>query len=174
MIAIIGRSAWKLGKTTLGKRWLLWAIALGNAAVVAVTEREIVWLFLVGGVITLIADQPRGARVTSFVPPWLLTGLGGVAAGSTVLKLFLFFAQAGAVVFGSGLAIVPFLHSGVVVEHHWLTDQQFLDAVAVAMITPGPVVPSSSPWRSSATSSPGRSARAPRCWACSCRPTCSS
>lgn len=51
-----------------------------------------------------------------------------------------FFAKAGAFIFGSGLAIVPFLHSGVVVENGWLTEQQFLDAVAVAMITPGPVV----------------------------------
>jgi chromate transporter len=140
VIAIIARSAWKLGKTTLGKRWLLWTIALANAAVVAVTEREIVWLFLAGGLVVLVADRPRGARSAMVVPPWLLTGLGGIATSSTVLKLFIFFAQAGAVVFGSGLAIVPFMHGGVVMEHHWLTDQQFLDAVAVAMITPGPVV----------------------------------
>jgi chromate transporter len=140
VIAIIARSAWKLGKTTLGKRWMLWTIALANAAVVAVTEREIVWLFLAGGLVVVIADQPRRARSAMFVPPWLVTGIGGAAVSSTVLKLFLFFAQAGAVVFGSGLAIVPFLHGGVVVEHHWLTDQQFLDAVAIAMITPGPVV----------------------------------
>jgi chromate transporter len=43
-------------------------------------------------------------------------------------------------VFGSGLAIVPFLHHGVVQQFGWLNEQQFLDAVAVAMITPGPVV----------------------------------
>ena len=58
----------------------------------------------------------------------------------TLLKIAVFFAKAGAFVFGSGLAIVPFLHSGVVVENQWLTEQQFLDSVAVAMITPGPVV----------------------------------
>ncbi len=51
-----------------------------------------------------------------------------------------FFTKAGAFVFGSGLAIVPFLHSGVVTEYHWLTEKEFVDAVAVAMITPGPVV----------------------------------
>ncbi|MDB4954886.1 MAG: Chromate transport protein ChrA, partial [Myxococcales bacterium] len=137
VIAIIARSAWKLGKTTLGKRWLLWMVALANAAVVAITEREIVWLFLASGVVVLVAEQPRAAKAAVFVPPWLLTGLGGVATSSTLLKLLVFFAQAGAVVFGSGLAIVPFMHGGVVDEHHWLTDQQFLDAVAVAMITPG-------------------------------------
>jgi len=140
VIAIIARSAWKLGKTTLGARRLLWVVALVNAAIVALTEREIVWLFLAGGVVVMISERARGARAGLIVPPWLWTGLGGVATSSTVLKLFVFFAQAGAIVFGSGLAIVPFLHGGVVAEHHWLTDQQFLDAVAVAMITPGPVV----------------------------------
>lgn len=58
----------------------------------------------------------------------------------TLEKIALFFAKAGAFVFGSGLAIVPFLHAGVVTENHWLTEQQFVDALAVAMITPGPVV----------------------------------
>jgi chromate transporter len=139
VIAIIARSAWKLGRTTLGTRKLLWAVALINAAVVAITEREIVWLFLASGVVLLAAEQPR-ARAAVVVPPWLLAGLGGIATSSTLIKLLVFFAQAGAIVFGSGLAIVPFMHGGVVDEHHWLTDQQFLDAVAVAMITPGPVV----------------------------------
>lgn len=55
-------------------------------------------------------------------------------------QIGLFFAKAGAFVFGSGLAILPFLYGGVVTEHHWLTEKQFVDAVAVAMITPGPVV----------------------------------
>src|SRR5262249_53997519 len=58
----------------------------------------------------------------------------------TLLTVFGYFAKAGAVVFGSGLAIVPFLHGGVVQRMHWLTERQFLDAVAVSMITPGPVV----------------------------------
>jgi chromate transporter len=59
---------------------------------------------------------------------------------ATLWSLFLFFVEAGAIVFGSGLAIVPFLYGGVVKDHHWLTAQQFLDAVAVALITPGLVV----------------------------------
>jgi chromate transporter len=54
--------------------------------------------------------------------------------------VFWFFTEAGAFVFGSGLAIVPFLYGGVVQRYGWLTDRQFLDAVAVAMLTPGPVV----------------------------------
>ena len=56
------------------------------------------------------------------------------------MALGLFFAKAGAFIFGSGLAIVPFLRQGVVVQHHWLTSGQFLDAIAMGLITPGPVV----------------------------------
>jgi chromate transporter len=70
-----------------------------------------------------------------------LTLLAAAAVQTDVLlQILLFFTKAGAFVFGSGLAIVPFLHEGVVQGHHWLTEQQFLDAVAIAMITPGPVV----------------------------------
>jgi chromate transporter len=70
----------------------------------------------------------------------LFAGALGVASAATIGTLFVFFLKAGAFVFGSGLAIVPFLYGGVVSQHHWLTERQFLDAVAVAMITPGPVV----------------------------------
>ncbi len=70
----------------------------------------------------------------------LLTGEHGVSSIATMVALFLFFLKAGAFVFGSGLAIVPFLYGGVVGKFHWLTERQFVDAVAVAMITPGPVV----------------------------------
>lgn len=68
------------------------------------------------------------------------TGIHGISGTSVLWDIFLYFAKAGALVFGSGLAIVPFLHSGVVTEHSWLTERQFLDAVAVAMVTAGPVV----------------------------------
>jgi len=82
---------------------------------------------------------PRATAPVAIVPPLVaaVTADAGTAGGTT---LFWFFTKAGAFVFGSGLAIVPFLYGGVVREHGWLTDQQFLDAVAVAMITPGPVV----------------------------------
>src|SRR5258707_11727271 len=74
------------------------------------------------------------------IGPGLFTGLLGPASAGTVASVFLFFLKAGAFVFGSGLAIVPFLYGGVVGQFHWLTERQFLDAVAVAMITPGPIV----------------------------------
>jgi len=67
-------------------------------------------------------------------------GAATVVDWPQLLQIGIFFAEAGAFVFGSGLAIVPFLYGGVVNEHHWLNERQFIDAVAVAMITPGPVV----------------------------------
>jgi len=67
-------------------------------------------------------------------------GLGGSAPPETLAQILWFFTKAGAFVFGSGLAIVPFLYGGVVQQYGWLDDRQFLDAVAVAMLTPGPVV----------------------------------
>ncbi len=84
-------------------------------------------------------SRARATLPLAIVPP-IVAAVGGGSAAASGTTLFWFFVKAGAFVFGSGLAIVPFLYGGVVREHQWLTDQQFLDAVAVAMITPGPVV----------------------------------
>jgi chromate transporter len=138
VIAIIARSAHKLSKLTLRKDPLLWGIFLVLAISTAWTSREIIWLVVAGGLITLAvkAIPARKPVIASFVLPLGAT----LPAGGPVLQIFLFFAKAGLFVFGSGLAIVPFLYGGVVQGHHWLNDRQFVDAVAVAMITPGPVV----------------------------------
>jgi len=143
VIAIIARSAVKLVKMTVQKDKLLWGIFAVMMAVTAWTATEIIWLFLGCGVLTVLVRAPRlpaRTRSAAVVPAWLLTGLGGAASLGAVGTIFLYFAEAGAFVFGSGLAIIPFLHGGVVDKYHWLTERQFLDAVAVAMITPGPVV----------------------------------
>jgi chromate transporter len=142
VIAIIARSAQKLVSKTLKNDRLLWAVFVLCALVTAWTESEIVWLFLASGVLVLLVRQPPPSQAVAFgaVPLWLTTGLLDSASGSMLAKIFWYFAEAGAFVFGSGLAIVPFLHGGVVNQFHWLTERQFLDAVAVAMITPGPVV----------------------------------
>ncbi|MFN0171354.1 MAG: chromate transporter [Bryobacteraceae bacterium] len=141
VIAIIGRSAYKLVKSTLAKDWLLWSIFAVSAIVTAWTESEVIWLFVLSGVVALAVRQGVfRARTVAVLPVWLFSGLHGPAAGATLATLFWYFAEAGAFVFGSGLAIVPFLYGGVVGKFHWLTERQFLDAVAVAMITPGPVV----------------------------------
>jgi len=143
VIAIIARSVQKLTKITLGKDPLLWIVFLGNAAVVALTQSEIVWVFVASGLLVyLVRIRPGLGSHAGSLMPWSfwLSGLDGPADLPLVWKLGIFFAEAGAFVFGSGLAIVPFLHGGVVEHYHWLTERQFLDAVAVAMITPGPVV----------------------------------
>jgi chromate transporter len=146
VIAIIARSVVKLVKMTLARDALLWALFIANGALTAWTESEVVWAFLLSGVVTgVLRGRPQPSTATAMLgvaplPLWAITGLHGVATATTLGKIVVFFAEAGAFVFGSGLAIVPFLYGGVVDRYHWLTDRQFLDAVAVAMITPGPVV----------------------------------
>jgi chromate transporter len=146
VIGIIVMSAKKLTEKSVGRDWLLWAIYLLLAAVTIVTESEVAWLFVAAGIVTWFWRAPpklagRGG-LHALAAPQLAAGmhLAAAAEPSVLTAIALFFAKAGAFVFGSGLAIVPFLYGGVVTEHHWLTEKQFVDAVAVAMITPGPVV----------------------------------
>jgi chromate transporter len=148
VIAIIARSALKLVKLTLSKDRLLWVLFVASAVATAWTESEIIWLFLASGIVALIVRFRRVPRapISVLVPPGMIAVLGVAATSGAAVtwpllgKIAFYFAEAGAFVFGSGLAIVPFLHGGVVNQFHWLTERQFLDAVAVAMITPGPVV----------------------------------
>ncbi len=140
VIGIIGRSAYKLTRLTLGKDKLLWCIFAVLAISTAWTSREIVWLFLLGGVVALIVKAFPARVPASPTVPLLLAPAIAFGAKGTLAEIFLYFAKAGLFVFGSGLAVVPFLYGGVVQGHHWLNEHQFVDAVAVAMITPGPVV----------------------------------
>lgn len=146
VIAIIARSAYKLVRSTLKKDWLLWSLFTALAVTTAWKESEIVWLFLLCGFVSMFIKAPPRLGLSQRTAPAfaglekLFTGALGPATAATLGTLFLFFLKAGAFVFGSGLAIVPFLYGGVVGQFHWLTERQFLDAVAVAMITPGPVV----------------------------------
>ena len=139
VIGIITRSAFKLTKLTLGQDKLLWGIFTILAVSTAWTSHEIIWLFLLGGVVSvLVKASPMRMQTRNVIP--LLFTFGAFGVNGTLSQIFLYFAKAGMFVFGSGLAVVPFLYGGVVQGHHWLTDHQFVDAVAVAMITPGPVV----------------------------------
>ena len=147
VIAIIGFSAWRLVRKTVGKDWLLWAVVGANAVVTARTERELISVIVASGLLVLMVrgrSRTRAGAGTAtalfVIPHELLTGLHGTAEPGLLASIGLYFAKAGALVFGSGLAIVPFLHGGTVVDMRWLTERQFLDAVAVSMITPGPVV----------------------------------
>jgi chromate transporter len=142
VIGIIAVSGYKLTKKTIGKDWLLLLIFSGLAIVTAITENENIWLILLSGVIVLVFRTPELFSKTSHsvLLPYLLQIVGQVTFNEKLFQIAIFFLKAGTFVFGSGLAIVPFLYGGLVKENHWLNDQQFLDAVAVAMITPGPVV----------------------------------
>ena len=143
VIGIIAMSAYKLTTKSVGKDRLLWAIYLLLAAVTVVTESEVAWLFIAAGVVVMLVRAPpkwlRSSSLGALAAPLVPTMLGSLD-WPLLTQIGIFFAKAGAFVFGSGLAIVPFLYGGVVTENHWLNDKQFVDAVAVAMITPGPVV----------------------------------
>ncbi|MDB5906116.1 MAG: Chromate transport protein ChrA, partial [Massilia sp.] len=146
VIGIIAISARKLTVKSVGKDKLLWGIYLLLAIVTVITESEVAWLFIAAGALVWLLRAPPAwlakgkLNAAALLQLPLAGGVTGATDASLLVTIGVFFAKAGAFVFGSGLAIVPFLYGGVVTEHHWLTERQFVDAVAVAMITPGPVV----------------------------------
>ena len=145
VIGIIAVSAWKLTTKNIGRDKLLWAIFVVNAVATAVLQAEVVWAIVGAGLLVWLLRAPPkfggAARLREAASGPLLAAFAfGSADPDKLLKILGYFAYAGTFVFGSGLAIVPFLYGGVVKDYHWLTDRQFVDAVAVAMITPGPVV----------------------------------
>ena len=149
VIGIIANSSYKLTTKSIGKfnaasfkkNWLLWLFFITAAAITFLTQQEQVLLFVAAGLIYMFIKAPPKWFANKIANSIVLLQIGFWNFEPGILrKIGLFFAKAGTFVFGSGLAIVPFLHAGVVTENHWLTEQQFLDAVAVAMITPGPVV----------------------------------
>ena len=140
VMAIIATAAVKLARLTNQRDARLWVISAVIAVTTAVTSSEIALLFVGAGLLMVLWDAPPTwlpwRKLSAVAPPILL----GTAMFGTLGALFLFFFKAGAFIFGSGLAIVPFLREGVVHQHHWLSERQFLDAVAMGLITPGPVV----------------------------------
>ena len=154
VIAIIAIAAYKLARSTNKRDPLLWGIFVGLTAVTLWAQAELAEFFILAGVVVLLVRAWPGWKhgilmalggVAMGFAIWLLEAWlrqSGTAAdsGNVLLQILLFFTKAGAFVFGSGLAIIPFLQQGVVQQFGWLNDHQFLDAVAVAMITPGPVV----------------------------------
>jgi len=148
VIGIIAVSAYKLTNKTLGKNRLLWVVYLILAAFTAITASENIYLILGSGILVWFIENPPfkgqsgklSGLMSFFVLPVAIKVSTDTSSQNLLKEIFIFFVKAGSFVFGSGLAIVPFLYGGVVTQHHWLNDHQFLDAVAVAMITPGPVV----------------------------------
>ncbi|MGG9960383.1 chromate transporter [Ferruginibacter sp. SUN106] len=149
VIGIIIMSSYKLTVKSIGKfnlqsfktNWLLWLFFVAAAIITFITESENILLFVGAGLLYMFIKSPPKFSSDKLANSFVLLQIGFWDFQYTTLqKIAIFFTKAGAFVFGSGLAIVPFLHSGVVTQNHWLTEQQFVDAVAVAMITPGPVV----------------------------------
>ena len=142
VIGIIAIGAHKLTVKSIGKDKWLWGIFAVVAAVTVITKSEPAWLILAGGILVwLVRCKPKlSLNKTVALRPLQETAIVLHQDWNTLSQIFWFFAKAGAFVFGSGLAIIPFLYGGVVADTHWLNEKQFLDAVAVAMITPGPVV----------------------------------
>ena len=149
VIALILHSCWRLGKLGM-EDWFQWTIAGVAFAVTVVIQAEVAILFVVAGVCGILYYGSLFRRV----PPTLMAVLAApvsasapVAVGTTQAaslsilgKLLLFFLKAGSLTFGSGLVIVPFLEKGLVQETNWLNPREFLVAVAVGMMSPGPVV----------------------------------
>jgi chromate transporter len=154
VIAIIAIAAYKLARSTNKRDPLLWGIFALLTIVTVWAQAELAEFFILAGLVVLLVRAWPGWRTGSLMTLaavalglgiWLLEAWlrqAGTAADSAdvLAQILLFFTKAGAFVFGSGLAIIPFLQQGVVQQFGWLNEHQFLDAVAVAMITPGPVV----------------------------------
>jgi chromate transporter len=155
VMAIITIAAVKLVRMTDGHDWRLWIISGLIFALTAITGSEPILVIIGAGLLMILLDARPALRRRRprDIPPSdrdekpdpvaaipMILGLGTLAGAGTLTALGLFFLKTGAIVFGSGLAIVPFLRDGVVAQHHWLTNGQFLDAVAMGLITPGPVV----------------------------------
>lgn len=153
VISIIAVAAYRLARGTNKQDRLLWGVFAALFVATAWSGAELAALFIAAGlVLTLVRAWPGWPRTILFssmaactagaialLEHTLLTA-DATAGDHELLQILLFFTKAGAFVFGSGLAIVPFLQQGVVEELGWLTEHEFLDAVAVALITPGPVV----------------------------------
>jgi chromate transporter len=146
VIAIIAIASYKLARSTNKRDPVLWAIALLVGAATVVSGAEIAWLFILAALFGAvwygggIPRFPARALGISPLPLAVVHGLAWTGSGAALGTMAIFFVKAGAFTFGSGLAMVPFLHEGLVAEHHWLTEQQFTDAVAMGLISPGPVV----------------------------------
>jgi chromate transporter len=142
VIALILHSCWRLAKLGM-EDWLQWAVAAVCLIVTVALQAEVALLFIGAGIVGIVYyGSLRGARPASLpaLAAPALAQLAPVATPSTLGKLLLFFLKAGSLTFGSGLVIVPFLEQGLVAQYGWLDQRQFLIAVAIGMISPGPVV----------------------------------
>lgn len=140
VIVVIIRNSYKLSRMIIAHNHWLWGVFFANLGLSIVTSIKVYWLLLLSGVVVWgIKAPPRFIFSQSFLMA-LGASLGLLGDHSLLWKLFFYFIWAGMVVFGGGFAIIPFVHEGVVLDYQWLTERQFVDAISIGMITPGPIV----------------------------------
>jgi chromate transporter len=151
VVALILRASWTLGRKTLKRDYAAWAVAVVACAATIILQQELAWFFLAAGVLGIVIFAPRvkpaastteppaAPKLRGFAFPALLGFVSSPVAGLAP-ALFWFFFKTGFLVFGSGLVVVSFVKTYVVDQYHWLDNQTFVDAVAIGMISPGPVV----------------------------------
>jgi chromate transporter len=150
VIALIVRSCWDLGRKTLRSEWLAYVFAAVACAITIVIQQELTVLFIAAGVLGIVvfykppsaaaSIEPAAQRKSGDVKLSSVAPLAAAYQSVALPKIFWFFFKTGFLVFGSGLVVVPFLKAYVVDQYHWLSNQAFLDAVAVGIVSPGPVV----------------------------------
>jgi len=145
VIALILHSCYRLAKLGM-EDWVQWALAVVCFGVTVALQAEVALLFIGAGIVGILyygrfwRRTPSATTLLAAAPLVPAAPLTPIASASTLTKLLLFFLKAGALTFGSGLVIVPFLQQGVVEQYGWLNERDFMVAVAVGMISPGPVV----------------------------------
>jgi len=148
VVALIVKACWNLGKRTLRSDRAAWIFAIVACTITVIVQKELALMFVLAGLIgTLVFGRSLAATVAPAAPTangraraMMIAPAATMAFSGTTAKLLLFFFKTGLLVFGSGLVIVPFLKTQVVDQYHWLSNRQFLDSVAIGMISPGPVV----------------------------------
>jgi chromate transporter len=149
VVALIFKSCWDLGRKTLRSERVAWTFAIVAGVVTVLIQKELTAIFLVAGALGIFLFAPRhetneakpDAAAPKSSPSVMMPAIFPMALPTVASsKIFLFFLKTGFLVFGSGLVVVPFLKAYVVDQYHWLDNRTFLDAVAVGIVSPGPVV----------------------------------
>jgi chromate transporter len=143
VVAIVVQALWLLGRTAVRTPGLA---ALGIVSVAAVAAGLHELLVLAAAAMAMAVAGARWQRGAVVLVATTGASAAGLAASGTtattaaaLAPLFLVFAKAGALLFGSGYVLLAFLRADLVERLHWLTEAQLLDAVAVGQVTPGPV-----------------------------------
>jgi chromate transporter len=147
VIALILHSCYRLTKLGM-KDWLEWVLAAAAFVITVAVQAEVALLFIGCGILgvlyygSLFRKRTASSNTSSLMAgvPLVAAGVAPGTSGAMLGKLFTFFLKAGSLTFGSGLVIVPFLEKGLVQQTGWLNEREFLVAVAMGMISPGPVV----------------------------------